>query len=86
MIRSEHRRRYTPVEFGYLGRPYATENHALEALVADETGRDAAIVPGIDLAREAVGIAYDAMKLKLEYQQATSPPLPPTIRAATWLR
>jgi hypothetical protein len=58
------------VEFGYLGDPYATENHALEALVPDETGRDAALVPGIDLAREAVALAYDAMKLKLEYQQA----------------
>jgi hypothetical protein len=58
------------VEFGYLGVHYATQNHALEALVPDETGRDARIVPGIDLSQEAVSLTYDAMKLKLEFQQA----------------
>lgn len=58
------------IEFGYLGKPYATENHALEALVPDELSRDAKVVPGIELAQEAVGITWDAMSLKLEYQRA----------------
>lgn len=58
------------VEFGYLGKPYACENHALEALVPDEASRDAAIVPGISLSQESVGITYDIMLLKREYQAA----------------
>jgi hypothetical protein len=58
------------MEFGYLGKPYACENHALEALVPDEIGRDASVVPGIDLAKEAVGFVFDSMQLKLEYQRA----------------
>jgi hypothetical protein len=57
-------------EFGYLGKPYACENHALEALVPDEISRDAGVVPGIDLAKEAVGFVFDSMQLKLEYQRA----------------
>jgi hypothetical protein len=59
------------IEFGYLGKPYACENHALEALVPDELGRDARIVPGIDLGQNAVGLVFDSMALKLEYQRAT---------------
>jgi hypothetical protein len=59
------------MEFGYLGKPYACENHALEALVPDEIGRDAGVVPGIDLAKESVGLVFDSMSLKLEYQRAT---------------
>ena len=59
------------IEFGYLGKAYACENHALEALVPDETGRDANVVPGISLAQEAVGLAFDSLALKLEYQRAT---------------
>jgi hypothetical protein len=58
------------VELGYLGKPYACENHALEALVPDELGRDASIVPGINLAQESVGMTYDIMLLKREYQAA----------------
>lgn len=59
------------VEFGYLGKPYACENHALEALVPDEVSRDASVVPGIDFAKEAVGFVFDSMQLKLEYQRAS---------------
>lgn len=57
-------------QFGYLGKPYACENHALEALVPDEDSRDASVVPGLDLAKEAVGLTFDSMQLKLEYQRA----------------
>lgn len=58
------------VDFGYLGKPFALENHALEALVADEDSRDASVVPGINLAQEAVGLVFDSLALKLEYQRA----------------
>lgn len=58
------------MEWGYLGKPFALENHALEAVVPDEHGRDAAVVPSIDLAQEAVGLVFDSLGLKLEYQRA----------------
>lgn len=58
------------MEFGYLGKPYAVENHALEALVPDENDRDASVVPGISLSQEAVGLVFDSMQLRLEYQRA----------------
>ncbi|KAF1041335.1 MAG: hypothetical protein GAK35_03389 [Herbaspirillum frisingense] len=58
------------VELGYLGKPYALEIHSLEAMVPDQHGRDAALVPGINLGQEAVGLTFDAMALKLEYQRA----------------
>jgi hypothetical protein len=60
------------IDIGYLGKPYACENHALEALVPDETGRDASVVPGIDLAKESVGLVFDSMSLKLEWQRAST--------------
>jgi len=60
------------IEFGFLGRPYACENHALEALVPDEINRDAAQVPGIEMAKESVGLVFDSMSLKLEWQQASA--------------
>ncbi|WP_076591985.1 major capsid protein [Herminiimonas arsenitoxidans] len=58
------------MEFGYLGKPYAVENHGLEALVPDENDRDASVVPGISLSQEAVGLVFDSMQLRLEYQRA----------------
>ena len=58
------------VEFGYAGVPYALANHALEALVPDEMSRDAQRVPGINLSQESVGLVYDSMLLKLEYERA----------------
>ena len=58
------------VDFGYEGKPYACENHALEALVPDELGRDAKQVPGIELASEAVGVVMDANGLRLEADAA----------------
>ncbi len=59
------------IELGYLGRPYALESHALEALVPYENMRDASLVPGIDLARESLMSVVDSMALKLEFQQAS---------------
>jgi hypothetical protein len=58
------------MEIGYLGLPYACENHALEAKVPDELSRDAQQVPGIDLQQNSVGAVWDSMLLKLEYQQS----------------
>jgi len=58
------------VSMGYLGRPYAVENHALEALVPVEYQRDAQAVPGIDLATTHVKLTMEAMHMGLEVQQA----------------
>jgi len=58
----------TRIEISYNGQPYALENHALEVPVPDELGRDAMIVPGIDLAQESLGVALDAIMLRREYQ------------------
>lgn len=58
------------IEFGYTGKPFALENHALEALAPDELSREAKLVPGIDLAQESVAAVMDAAILKLEYQAA----------------
>lgn len=55
---------------GYLGRPYATENHALEAIIPIEHQRDAAQVPGIDLAGLNVGLVQSIHLTNLERQQA----------------
>lgn len=59
------------IQFGYLGRPYALENHALEAPVPREHQRDASIVPGVDLGTRAVNLVMQVMSLALEVQQAT---------------
>lgn len=58
------------VQFGYEGKPYSIENHALDALVPREHQREAEEVPSIDLATEAVTGVMDIMSLYLEYQQA----------------
>lgn len=55
---------------GYLGKPYAVENHALEALVPLEHSRDAAAVPGIDLSSLHVKLVQDIHLNTLEVQQA----------------
>lgn len=59
------------IELGYSGKSFALENHALEALVPYENMRDASVVPGIDLAKEALMSVTEAMALKTEYAQAT---------------
>lgn len=58
------------IEFGYLGAPYALVQDALEAKVPREFLRDAAQVPGIDLAKSAVNLVMDAATLSLENEQA----------------
>lgn len=58
------------ISFGYLGKPYALENHALEAPVPREYMRDASKVPGINLGTRAVNLVMRAEGLGLEIQQA----------------
>lgn len=58
------------IEWGYQGKPYVVENHALDALVPRELQRDASVVPGIDLSATAVGNAMKSLGLELENQQA----------------
>lgn len=58
------------VQFGYDGKPFALENHALEAPVPREHQRDANIVPGIDLATRAINGVMRVESLALEKQQA----------------
>lgn len=58
------------VDMGYLGRPYALENHSLEAKVPREWMRDASRSPGIDLGTRAVNVVMGALMLGLENQQA----------------
>lgn len=59
------------VSFGYQGKPFALENHALESPVPREHARDAAEVPGIDLGTRAVNLVMQSISLALESQQAT---------------
>lgn len=58
------------IEWGYSGKPYAVENHALDALVPRELMREADEVPGIDLSRVAVNNTMMSLGLELEAQQA----------------
>jgi hypothetical protein len=58
------------IEFGYLGKPFALFNHALEAKVPREFLRDAKAVPSIDLATRAVSTVMKVIKLSLEIDQA----------------
>ena len=59
------------IQFGYLGKPFALENHALEAPVPREHQRDASVVPGVDLGTRAVNLVMAVMGLALESAQAT---------------
>ncbi len=58
------------MSFGYEGKPYAVENHALDASVPSEYIRDASIVPGIDLGMRAVQRVMGSLTLGLEADQA----------------
>lgn len=58
------------IRFGYLGKPYAVENHGVEALVPREIMRDASVVPGIDMATRAVNNVLRVNSLTLEKQRA----------------
>lgn len=55
------------ITFGYDGVPYAIIPNSLEAVVPNENRTDAAAVPGLDLASDAVDLVLDAMELAHEY-------------------
>jgi len=57
------------ISFGYLGKPFALFNDAVEVPVPREYLRDAS-VPGIDLASRAVNRAMKVVSLGLEREQA----------------
>lgn len=59
------------IEFGYSGEKYSIVPSALEALVPYERMRDAAAVPGINLATRAVNLVLASQQLETEYEQAT---------------
>jgi len=59
------------ISFGYLGKPFALFNDALEAPVPREFMRDAKVMPGIDLATRAVMLVMRSLMLGLEVAQAT---------------
>jgi len=58
------------IQFGHVGKPFALENHALDAKVPREHQRDANAVPGIDLLTRASNRVLNVMHLGLEKQQA----------------
>lgn len=58
------------VRFGYEGKPYALDNHALDAVVPREHLRDAAVMPGIDLAARSVNLVQKSNLLTLEKESA----------------
>jgi hypothetical protein len=59
------------ISAGFMGRPYAVENHALEALVPYEIQREAITVPHIDLAALHVKLVQEIHLTTLEVQQAS---------------
>lgn len=59
------------IQFGYAGKPYSITPHSLEGVVPDEIGRDAANVPGINLATRGVNVPLRALALEREYEAAT---------------
>jgi hypothetical protein len=59
------------VQFGYAGDNYALEQHSLEGVVPFELQQDASAVPGIDLARTAVGKVQNIIALSREVAAAT---------------
>lgn len=58
------------IEFGYLGKPFALYQDALEAPVSFELMEDAAAVPGLDLGRAAVATVMRSLLLTQELDQA----------------
>lgn len=56
--------------FGHAGKPYAIVPGALEAIVPRELQNDAAQVPGIDLATDAVDVVLDVQELEHECECA----------------
>lgn len=58
------------VNFGYEGGNYAIIDAALEAVVPDEIGQEAAAVPQIDASQDAVDLVLDVMELEHECECA----------------
>ena len=58
------------MSFGYLGKPYALENHALETTVPRESQRDAETVPHIDIGKRASEMVMQIHLRTLEIAQA----------------
>lgn len=59
------------LNFGYAGAPYAIVPNALEAVVPRELMRDAAQVPGIDLATRSINTVMNVLNLGHEIDCAT---------------
>jgi hypothetical protein len=60
------------IQFGYLGKPFALFQDAVEAPVPREYQQDAKVVPGLDLGRRAVNVGMRNMLLSLEVDQANT--------------
>lgn len=58
------------VSYGYLGNPYALEQHALEGLVPFEVMQEANAVPGIEMGRGAVMKTQNIIQLRNEKASA----------------
>ena len=58
------------VQFGYLGKPFALVQDALEGQVPREHLRDASRTPGIDLGTRASNTTMSSLSLALEHEQA----------------
>jgi len=59
------------VQFGFLGKKFALEQHNLVGLLPTEVRQEAAVVPGIDMGRQAVESVQDIISLGKEHQAAT---------------
>lgn len=58
------------VQFGYVGRPFALQNHRLQGVVPREHQRDAQVVAGINMDEVGVAGTMRAIMLGLEVDQA----------------
>jgi hypothetical protein len=58
------------VSYGYKGAPYALYQDAFEVPVPYENMRDASVMPGLDLGKQAAMFAMDSGSLQLEIEQA----------------
>ncbi|WP_421793411.1 major capsid protein [Hydrocarboniphaga effusa] len=59
------------MDVGYLGKPYALLNKALEASVPREHLRDAKVMPGVDQAKLKTNAVMGVLLRELEIEQAT---------------
>ena len=58
------------IQFGYLGKPFALFNDAVEVPLPREHLQDARIMPGLDLGARAINVTMRNMLLSLEVDQA----------------